>query len=60
MKVVNLRLSFTPKRLSVRVILPYGLTSDPTVITTFSEFFASFITKLAKFNGDWQQNQITK
>jgi hypothetical protein len=38
MYVFNLRLSFRPRRLSVRKILAYGLPGGPTFIETFSGF----------------------
>jgi hypothetical protein len=43
MYVFNLRLSFKPRRLSVRMILAYGLSGGPTFINTFSGFEKSSI-----------------
>ena len=43
MYVFNMRLSFKPRRLSVRKILAYGFPGGPTFINTFSGFEISSI-----------------
>jgi len=48
-EVFNLRLSPNPNRLSVPIILPYGLLEGPIVITTFSIFFGLSVPILVKF-----------
>jgi hypothetical protein len=45
MEVLNLDMSAEPSRLSVRMIVPYGLSGGPTSMTVFQEFFAFAISE---------------